>query len=230
MKRVVIAGGSGLVGSHILTALSQIQNIAITSLVRKIDGSTNIPSLSEVTFDFNNPNEYKKIGSEIKCDIFYCCIGTTIRKAKSAENFLKVDRDYPIQFIENIKMNSPNTLFVYISSIGAANPRGLYLNAKCDVEKSLTKSLLPYIIARPSLLIGKRKEFRPAEQLGGIIFNKIDNFLKKYKINDTFAINKYVPIKAIDVANCLVYRAMDFDKTVPGIIIEGSDFNIKTKL
>ncbi|BBH54128.1 NAD-dependent epimerase/dehydratase family protein [Fluviispira sanaruensis] len=225
MKQVVIVGGSGLVGNHILNVLAHKQDIAVTSLVRKVVGDANIPSISEMIFNFEDINEYKKIGSEIKCDIFFCCIGTTIRKAKSAENFLKVDRDYPISFIENIKKNSPKTLFVFVSSIGAANPRGLYLSAKSEVENALRKSLLPYIIARPSLLIGKRKEFRPAEQLGGIIFNKIDNFLKKINISEALAINKYVPIKATEVAECLVHRAIHYDKTVPGIVIEGRDFS-----
>ncbi|APJ04662.1 NAD-dependent epimerase/dehydratase family protein [Silvanigrella aquatica] len=223
MKHIVIAGGSGLLGSNVIAILSSTKNVSITCLTRRNLSTTQSQMLKEVLFDFENIEEYKKIGKEIPCDIFFCCIGTTLRNVKSFQNFVKVDRDYPIKFIENIKQNSPKTLFVFTSSIGVSNPRGYFLNAKCEVEKALTKSLLHYIIVRPSLLLGKRKEFRMAEKLSGIVLKKVDDIMKKFKINDEFSFSKYAPIEAALVAKTMVHHALNFDKVMPGMILEGDD-------
>lgn len=221
MKHVVIAGASGLTGSFVLKELAKQSDIVITSLVRKNAGSSSTPSLTEVLFDFDNQNDYKKLGSEIVCDVFFCCIGTTYKKAKTNENFLKIDRDYPIQFINSIKKNNPNCVFVFISSIGVRNARGLYLTAKCEVEKNLTQSLLPYVIVRPSVLLGSRRDFRPAEMIGGFFFNKVNNLIKKFKIEDAFSISKFAPIHAEQLARTMVHYGLKFDRTVPGVVLEG---------
>jgi uncharacterized protein YbjT (DUF2867 family) len=160
-------------------------------------------------------------------DIFFCCLGTTLIKAKSFQNFIKVDRNYPIKFIENIKKNSPKTIFVFTSSIGVSNPRGYYLNAKCEVEKALTKSLLHYIIARPSILLGNRKEFRIAEKISGIVLQKVDELMKKFKIEEEFSFSKYAPIEASEVAKTMVYNALNFDQATPGIILEGDELKFQ---
>ena len=230
MKHIVIAGASGLLGSNILSLLIGREDISVTSLVRKIIPENKIhPTLivSEILFNFENEKDYQKIGREIACDIFFCCIGTTLRATKSFESFIKVDRDYPIHFIETIKKNAPYSLFVFTSSIGAARPRGYYLTAKCEVEKALTKSLLHYIIARPSILLGKRKEFRIAEKIGGFILQKMDVLLNKFKINEEFSFSKYAPIEARQLAKTMVYHALNFDKISPGMILEGENLKLE---
>jgi uncharacterized protein YbjT (DUF2867 family) len=227
MKHIIIVGASGLLGSNILSILIERKDLSISSLVRKINKEHQIPSVNEIVFDFENENDYKLIGKNIPCDIFFCCIGTTLKTAKSFESFLKIDRDYPIQFIENVKNNSPKTLFVFTSSVGVSNPRGYYLTAKAEVEKALTKSLLKYIIARPSILLGKRKEFRIAEKIGGIILQKFDDLMKKFNINDEFSFSKYAPIEAKQVAKSMVHHALNYDKVMPGMILEGDDLKFE---
>lgn len=227
MKHIVIVGASGLLGSSILSILSEKKDISITNLVRKINTEIQSSSINEIVFNFENESDYQKIGKEIPCDIFFCCIGTTLRNAKSFENFIKVDRDYPIRFIEFIKRNAANALFVYTSSIGVSNPRGYYLTAKSEVEKALTKSLLHYIIVRPSILLGKRKEFRIAEKIGGIILQKVDHVMKKFKINEDFSFSKFAPIEAKQVAKVMVHHALTFDKVLPGMILEGDSLKFE---
>ena len=221
MKNIIIVGGSGLLGGNILSILSEKKDISITSLVRKKNADTKSSSINEVIFNFDDENEYKKIGSEIPCHIFICCLGTTIRKAKSFESFIKVDKEYPIKFLEHLKVNSPNALFVFTSSIGVSNPRGYYLTAKSEVEKAITKSLIHYIIVRPSILLGKRKELRIAETIGGMVLNKVDNFFKKLNFSEEFSFSKYAPIEAKQVAHTMVYHALNFDRSLPGMILEG---------
>jgi uncharacterized protein YbjT (DUF2867 family) len=227
MKHIVIVGASGLLGSNILSILSERKDVSITSLVRKVNLEIQKPSINEIVFDFENENDYQKIGKEIPCDIFFCCIGTTLKTAKSFESFIKVDRDYPIHFIELIKNNSPKTLFVFTSSVGVSNPRGYYLTAKSEVEKALTKSLLHYIIARPSILLGKRKEFRIAEKIGGAVLQKVDDLMKKFNLNDEFSFSKFAPIEAKKVAKIMVHHALNFDKVLPGMILEGDSLKFE---
>ncbi len=221
MKNIIMVGGSGLLGTNILSILSEKKDITVTSLVRKKDEETKFSSINEVLFNFDDENEYKKIGSEIPCHIFICCLGTTIRKAKSFESFIKVDKDYPIKFLDYLKKNSPNALFVFTSSIGVSNPRGYYLTAKSEVEKAITKSLIHYIIVRPSILLGKRKELRIAETIGGLVLNKVDNFFKKLNFSEEFSFSKYAPIEAKQVAQTMVYHSLNFDRSLPGMILEG---------
>ncbi|WP_338635864.1 NAD(P)H-binding protein [Spirobacillus cienkowskii] len=226
MKNVVLVGASGLLGSHVLALLTKNPDLKITCLVRNQNLEKTTDNVNEVIFDFDNFNEYKKIGCEIPCDMFFCCIGTTLKKAKNFEAFIKVDKDYPINFIENIKKNSPNTLFIFISSIGVSNPTGYYLTAKCEVEKSLTKSLLPYIIVRPSILLGKRKNIRIAETIGAFFLKKVDAITKKFNISDSFSFSKYAPIEANKLAETMVHHALNFDKASPGIILEGDSLTL----
>lgn len=221
MRHIVIAGASGLLGSNILSILSEKNDVSITSLVRKKKSEIQKQNIQEIEFNFDNENDYNRIGDEFQCDIFFCCIGTSLQSAKSFESFIKVDKEYPIRFIELLKNNSPRTLFVFTSSVGVSNPRGYYLTAKSEVEKALTKSLLHYIIVRPSILLGKRKEFRIAEVFGGIVLKKVDDIMKKFKINDEFSFSKYAPIEATQVAKSMVYHALNFDKVLPGMILEG---------
>lgn len=221
MKNIILIGATGLVGSNVLKLLKDKENISVTCLVRtpnKIETGKNI---KEIVFNFDSDEEYKKIGAEIPCSIFFCCIGTTLSKVKSLENFYKVDKEYPIKFIESIKKNAPNTLFVFISSIGVSNPRGYYLSTKCEVEKAITKSLLHYIIIRPSVLLGKRNEFRIAEKLGGFFLGKIEKICKNLKIDELLAISKYSPIEASKAAEVMVYHALNFDNSMPGMVLEG---------
>ncbi len=227
MKHIVIVGASGLLGSNIISILSKRKDVSITSLVRKLNTENQDTSINEIIFNFEKEEDYQKIGNEIPCDIFFCCIGTTLRSAKSFESFIKVDRDYPIRFIELIKNKSPKTLFVFTSSVGVSNPRGYYLTAKSEVEKALTKSLLHYIIVRPSILLGKRKEFRIAEKIGGAVLQKVDDLMKKFNLNDEFSFSKFAPIEAKQVAKTMVYHALTFDKVLPGMILEGDSLKFE---
>ena len=225
MKNIVLVGASGLVGSNVLNLLKHTPDVFITCLVRQANKIETAANIKEVVFDFDKEDEYKKIGSDIPCNIFFCCIGTTLRKAKSLENFHRVDRDYPIKFVEYVKKNTPNSLFVFISSIGVSNPRGYYLSAKCEVEKAITKSLLHYIIVRPSVLLGKRNEFRLTETIGGFFLSKVEKLTKLFNFDDSLSFSKFAPIEASKVAKAMVYNALNFDKSIPGMVLEGDNLN-----
>src|SRR5947207_3372406 len=84
-----------------------------------------------------------------------------LRKARSNEAFYKVDYDLVVQLAEIAASNGVKK-FIVVSSIGAnASSSNFYLRTKGEMENAIQKLPFEAIrIVRPSILTGKRKEFR----------------------------------------------------------------------
>ena len=95
-KTAVVAGASGLVGSHLLQALLQSTSYGqVVALVRKPLG-VNHSKLREVPMDFD--------ALSFPVDDVFCALGTTIRKAGSKEAFLKVDKELPLALAKSARL------------------------------------------------------------------------------------------------------------------------------
>ena len=91
-----IAGSTGLVGSHLLKNLSNLYPKVI-SLTREEVNYSN-PNIQNVIVNFDDLN----INSVLKeVDHLYIALGTTRKKAGSAENFKKVDYHYCLNLAKN---------------------------------------------------------------------------------------------------------------------------------
>lgn len=107
-------------------------------------------------------------------DAILCALGTTIRVAGSEENFRIVDHDLPL-LAARLGLAGGVAHYLLVSSLGASPKSRLFYNrVKGEVETDLLALPFPRItIARPSFLIGPRKELRLGEQiitrLGGIM-------------------------------------------------------------
>jgi uncharacterized protein YbjT (DUF2867 family) len=158
-----IAGASGLTGSFLLNKLlNDPQVTAVYVLVRKPINLSN-RKLHEVVFKDN----YSSIELPEKPDVFFCCLGTTIKKAGSKEAFKHVDVQLPLQLI-SIAEKLDAQCFVLQSSVGAdASSGNFYLQCKGEAEEALRKSSIETrCTVRPSILAGPRKEFRLGEKIG----------------------------------------------------------------
>lgn len=175
MRKVLIAGASGLVGAEVLKELQTIPGIEkIVVLVRRTLENTN-PVVEQVQVDFDNLARSSDCFKDI--DTVFCCLGTTIKVAKSKEAFRKVDYEYPIALaLLSVQQNVKN--FLCITAMGADPSSSVfYSRVKGEVERDISKCQIPSIsFFRPSLLIGERKESRPAEK-AGILFAKALSFL-----------------------------------------------------
>lgn len=181
MKTAIIAGSTGLVGSHLLTQLLENENYSeVIALVRKPLLKSHI-KLRYVIFDYKNPD-----ASVLKADDMYCCLGTTLKKAGSKEAQYEVDHDYPL-IIAKLGKDQGIKKFLLVSSIGATVKTGnFYLKTKGKLEEDLKfLNFNSLIIFRPSFLLGDRSEFRFGEKIGIIFMKLISPFLigklKKYK-------------------------------------------------
>lgn len=98
-------------------------------------------------------------------DVFIA-LGTTIRKAGSQAEFRRIDLELPLHLAsEAVKAGAEQ--LVIVSSVGAdPGSSNFYLRTKGELERQLRALPFQAIhILRPSLLTGKRAEFRLAEAM-----------------------------------------------------------------
>ena len=162
-KSALILGASGLVGSEVLSL--SLESDLYNKIVIVVRSPLTIKhnKLVEKIIDFDMP-KWEEI---FPVDHVYCCLGTTIKKAGSKTNFIKVDHDYPLAFAAAAK-KWESSIFSVITATGVSpKSRIFYNNVKGQLEKNLKSlELFSTLIFRPSLLLGERKEFRLGEKIG----------------------------------------------------------------
>ncbi|MFN4914535.1 MAG: NAD-dependent epimerase/dehydratase family protein [Sphingomonadales bacterium] len=159
MKTAIIAGASGLVGSALLPLLLDSDEYEKIISVGRKKLPIEHPKLQQIqlqTFDLTAFNTH--------CDHAYCCLGTTIRKAGSKEQFIKVDYDYPMELAKTAIRNGADTFTVITAIASDENSRWFYSRVKGQLENKLRQMGFQNLnIVRPSMLLGPRKEFRLGE-------------------------------------------------------------------
>jgi uncharacterized protein YbjT (DUF2867 family) len=170
-KKALIAGATGLVGNELLHILLEAKEYeSVTAIVRR-PLSISHPKLKEVLIDYDQLDKYEK---DLKADDVFCCLGTTIKKAKTKEAMKKIDADYPLA-LARVTQKGGAEHFLLISSMNA-NPHSniWYSQMKGRLEEGL--STIPFetiSILRPSLLLGKRNEFRLGERIAATLFQVV---------------------------------------------------------
>lgn len=200
-KRAVIFGASGLVGRELLTILTNDAEISeiIVVVRKKIDEQS--PKVKQICLtDFSGLDNFK---DSLHADMFFCCIGTTIKKAGSEEEFRRVDFQIPVAVAQMAEALSIPSLVV-ISSVGAdAASANFYLRTKGEMEKTVAgvyHGNLKFV--RPSLLMGDRKEFRFGEKTA-VVFMKVFGWIF------VGPLRRYKGVNASDVALCMRQIASD---------------------
>ena len=202
-KKALIIGATGLVGNELLHRLLDSDLYGhVTALVRRPMGLAN-PKLHERIIDFDN---MESMASEFAVDEVFCCLGTTIKKAGSKEAFRKVDYEYPLKAAELAKAQGVSQYLV-ISAIGAdPKTKVFYSRVKGELESALiTLQFDSLQLIHPSLLLGKRDEFRTAEALSGWLSPVFSPLLRG-------RLARFKPIKAEEVAAAMVQIAADGEK------------------
>jgi uncharacterized protein YbjT (DUF2867 family) len=141
-------------------------------------------------------------------DQIICTLGTTLKAAGSREAFRRVDYEYPL-VLAKLGLRQGARHFLVVTALGAdANSRVFYNRVKGDLENALRSlGYRSVTIVRPSLLTGKRKEFRVFESIGRLVGPVIPG--------------RYRPVRAAAVAHALVRAARE---DLPGLnIIESEE-------
>ena len=221
-RNIVIAGGTGLVGRELIRQLEERKDVTFTALVRRA-GTLGAESgrVREVLFDYEDPAAYERLGTEIPCQVLLCALGTTLKRGGSPEAFRRVDLDYPQRLMARLARLEPRPLFGVVSSAGAGHPRGLYLNTKAEMEKALVATGLPYVIVRPSFLMGERDEFRLGERLFLALLGKPYLAAAKLLAPQAKLVWRFAPIAAAQVATSLLRTCLDEPPTACGRVLSG---------
>jgi uncharacterized protein YbjT (DUF2867 family) len=206
MKTALVAGATGLIGEQLLGLLLQGgQYDKVIALVRR--EVANRPKLEQRTINLDDEKDYEGV----KADDIFCCLGTTIGKAGSKENFRKVDFQYPLMLARAMKRNGAKQ-YLIVTALGANKNSSIFYNqVKGEVEDAISKIGFDSIhILRPSLLVGDRKEKRSAEDAAKW-FYKAFGFLIP---------SKYKGIDVTKIARAMVAFAAEHER---GIFIHESD-------
>lgn len=195
MKRVIVAGASGLVGSELLNLLLDNDKIdEVVALVRRPLPVSNI-KLVQILTSFDSLGEIK---NDLKGDALYCCLGTTKNKTPDESDYRKVDHDYPVALAKLASENKVSQ-FHLISALGADPNSGIFYNKlKGETERDIKE--IPFraiYIYQPSLLTGDRKEKRQVEKLAISLMKIINPLLAG-------SLKKYKSIQAITVAKAMI--------------------------
>lgn len=163
----VLLGASGLVGGYCLqTLLADPACERITLLTRRELVAVRHPRLVQKIVNFDALTQADFASGEV----VYCAVGTTMRKAGSKEAFHHVDVDYQLA-AARLGRQAGATQFVLVSSAGAdAASNNFYLRTKGELEQEIGRLGFKALhIFRPSLLLGKRVEFRLGERLAMVV-------------------------------------------------------------
>ena len=194
----LVLGATGLVGRSLLTRLladPRYQQVRV--LVRR-------PlQLAESKLE-QRLVDFEKLATEtdaFRVDHVFCCLGTTLKQAGSRRAFRRVDYDYVLE-AARLAAAADVSQFVWISAVGA-DPRSriFYSRVKGELEQAVAALDLPgWSAVRPSLLLGRRDESRPAEALGTVIGSRLGWLLRG-------RLARYRPIAADSVAAGMIALA-----------------------
>lgn len=199
MKTALIAGSTGLVGGEVMRILAASRYYdAIRILSRRPVEPPDARFKTVVVRDFDKLSDHQP---ELSAGDVFCCLGTTMKKAGSRDNFRKVDLEYPLA-LADLAIKNGSQKFLLVSAIGAnRNSLFFYNRVKGEVEDGLReKPFKSLLIFQPSLLLGEREESRFAEAFSQKVFPLFSAALQG-------SMRKYRAIKASDVALAMVNAA-----------------------
>jgi uncharacterized protein YbjT (DUF2867 family) len=205
-KTATLIGATGLIGSNLLELLCDEPEYKTIKVLVRRPVPINHPKVELTIIDFADSEAFKS--AIAGCDAVFCAVGTTQKKVKGdLVAYRKVDYDIPVDAARFcVETGCPQ--FLLVSSVGASSAGGnFYIKLKGEVEDKVKSLGLPSVsVFRPSVLLGKRNESRPAEKIAQA-FMKSLSFLFP---------SKYKPIEAHDVAKAMIAAAR---KNMPGFTI-----------
>lgn len=199
MKTALVIGGTGLIGNQLLELILKDDRYTSVKAVTRKPLPSQSSKLENIVVDFNQLSDYT---DHFLADDVFCCLGTTMKEARSKDAFRKVDFDYPLE-IATLSKSKGAQKYLLVSALGANINSSFYYNrVKGEVEEAISRIEFQALhIFRPSLLLGPRIEHRSGEDAAKV-FYKIFNFLIPAK---------YKAIDSIKVARAMIHFANEDD-------------------
>ena len=198
MKKAILFGSSGFIGSYLLQYLLKSTDYdLVTIVVRKSPGIQH-PKLKILVGDYHTLPTLK---DQLIADDVFIALGTTKKNTPNEVEYYQVDHDYPVLAAKMAQQNGAKAVYV-VTAVGANASSGMfYIKTKGEVERDIiTLNFEHTYIFRPSMILGNRQESRPLEK----------TLIKVFRlINPIFAggLNKYKGIEGKDIAKAMINAA-----------------------
>lgn len=193
-KTALVIGATGLVGTTLVNKLLVNRDYEkVIVLVRRKLSFTH-QKLEEYIINFDKLEEEFP---NVEVDDVYCCIGTTIKKAKTQERMYQIDVEYPLT-VAKLALEKGLKHFILVSSMGAnANSKFFYMRMKGELEDKLAAlGLSKLTIFQPSFLIGKRKENRLNEKIFVGLYSGLSKIVPA-QVKNKLGIEVYLLVNAM---------------------------------
>lgn len=186
-KTAWVAGANGLIGSHLVSLLNQHPAYErVVAFVRSPSSASwaKLPKVEQW------PVNYRELSAPEpkKVDDIFCALGSTTRKTPNKEAYYEIDVTFPLN-VARLGLQNGARYYGLVSAHGAkVKAFSYYMQMKGALEHQLLELNYPHIaLARPSLLLGDRGEFRPAEKLGELFMGILPGNLKAIQAHDVAA-------------------------------------------
>ncbi|RAV99414.1 NAD-dependent epimerase/dehydratase family protein [Pseudochryseolinea flava] len=206
MKTALIAGSTGLIGKQLLQLLLASERYSKVIAVTRTDLPQH-PKLTQIKTEFGAIGERS---THLIADDVFCCLGTTMAKAGSKEQFYQVDFYYPLLLAKLCKAEGAKQ-YLLVSALGADKKSSIYYNqVKGEIEEAIEDVGFPTVhVFRPSLLLGSRDEKRAGEDSAKFIYKYFGFLIPK----------RFKAIESAKVARAMLSFA---SKEQPGLFIHES--------
>lgn len=171
MKALVI-GATGATGKDLVNQLLQDKDFEEVNIFVRKPLEIENDKLKVHIVNFEKPEEWK---GEVKGDVAFSCLGTTLKAAGSKEAQRKVDFDYQYEFAKAAKENNVDD-YILVSAYGA-NPQSkiFYSKMKGELEDAVKQLHFNKItIFKPGML-----ERKDSDRTGEVLGSRIIKFANK---------------------------------------------------
>lgn len=207
-RTAVIAGASGLVGSHCLDGLLRHYDRVIALVRRGL--LREHPRLEHWVTDFDHLDTL-----DLPVDDVFSALGSVLSQAGSWKAFARVERDYPVALAKRAaQLGARQFLVVSTVDVNFGAKWKRYTALRREMEAAI--SALPFQavhIFRPGMLVGKREKLRLGEGFLGLLSPLINLPLRGDR-------RKYRAIAGREVGQAMVAAAL---RAEPGVHIYHHD-------
>lgn len=186
-KTAWVAGASGLIGGHLVSLLSAHKDYdRVIAFVRAPSQASwsKLPKVEQWPVDYRN-----LVAPEPSAvDDVFCALGSTTKKTPNRDAYYEIDVTFPLS-VAQLGLKHGAKYYGLVSAHGAKEKAlSFYMQMKGQLEQQLQTLSYPHLaLARPSLLLGERNEFRPAEKLGEAFMGLLPGNWKAIQAHDVAA-------------------------------------------